>query len=36
VPLDRCRLVDMSSEEAFKMILSGGNYVPPAIGAAIT
>ncbi len=37
VPLDRCTLLDMTPEEAFKMILSGGNYIPagtiPAGGA---
>ena len=27
-----CRMLEMSSEEAFKMILSGGSYVPAGIG----
>ena len=31
VPIDRCELLDMSPEEAFKVILSTGNYVPPII-----
>jgi len=29
-----CQMVDISNEEAFKVILSGGNYVPPEVGAA--
>ena len=29
-----CRPVDISAEEAFKLLLSGGNYVPPEIGLA--
>jgi uncharacterized membrane protein len=29
-----CRIVDVSTEDAFKVILSTGNYVPPQIGAA--
>lgn len=29
VPIERCTLIDMSVEEAFKMIVSTGNYVPP-------
>lgn len=29
-----CRLVDVSTEEAFKIVLSTGNYVPPSLGAA--
>jgi uncharacterized membrane protein len=29
-----CELVDMSTEEAFKIILSTGNYVPTQVGAA--
>jgi uncharacterized membrane protein len=28
----KCRLVDMSTEDAFKMLLSSGNYVPAALG----
>ena len=34
VPLSRCRFVDVTVEEAFKLIISGGNYVPPGIAAA--
>ncbi|MDP9173575.1 MAG: DUF502 domain-containing protein [Planctomycetota bacterium] len=33
VPLDKCLVIDMSPEEAFKIILSTGNYVPPLIAA---
>jgi len=29
-----CQLVDMTTDEAFKLILSGGNYTPPQLGAA--
>jgi uncharacterized membrane protein len=29
-----CQLVDLSTEEAFKIILSTGNYVPAALGDA--
>jgi len=29
-----CRMVDISAEEAFKIILSTGNYVPSEIGSA--
>jgi uncharacterized membrane protein len=31
VPQEHCRILALSSEEAFKMILSGGSYVPPGI-----
>jgi uncharacterized membrane protein len=31
VPLDKCQVIDISPEEAFKVILSTGNYVPPLI-----
>ena len=34
VPAKACLLVDMSSQEALKLVISGGSYVPPAIGAA--
>ena len=34
VKCDRCVNVDLSTEEAFKILLSTGNYVPPALGAA--
>jgi uncharacterized membrane protein len=30
----RCQLLPMPAEEAFKLILSGGTYVPPGIGGA--
>jgi uncharacterized membrane protein len=30
---EHCRMLAMSSEEAFKMILSGGSYVPEGMGA---
>ena len=29
-----CKMVDISAEEAFKVILSTGNYVPPYLGTA--
>jgi len=28
VPVEKCQLIDMSPEEAFKVILSTGNYIP--------
>jgi uncharacterized membrane protein len=31
VKRDRCRILAMSNEEAFKMILSGGSYVPAGL-----
>jgi uncharacterized membrane protein len=31
---DRCLTLDMTTEEAFKLIISSGNYIPPAVGAA--
>jgi uncharacterized membrane protein len=34
VPSKACLLVDMSSQEALKLVISGGSYVPSAIGAA--
>jgi uncharacterized membrane protein len=34
VPSKRCLLVDMSPQEALKLVISGGSYVPAAIGAA--
>jgi uncharacterized membrane protein len=30
---DRCQFIEMSTEEAFKVILSTGNYVPPLVSA---
>src|SRR5687767_14033781 len=35
VPIADVIVLDVSPEEAFKMILSGGNYVPPEVGRAI-
>jgi uncharacterized membrane protein len=29
VPVGKCQVIDMSPEEAFKVVLSNGNYVPP-------
>ncbi|HEV7301037.1 MAG TPA: DUF502 domain-containing protein [Tepidisphaeraceae bacterium] len=29
-----CRMTDLTTEEAFKLLLSGGNYVPDEIGLA--
>jgi uncharacterized membrane protein len=34
VPSKVCVLVDMSSQEALKLVISGGSYVPSAIGGA--
>jgi uncharacterized membrane protein len=34
VPAAQCVTVDMRPQEALKLIISGGNYVPTAIGAA--
>src|SRR5687768_12344105 len=31
-----CRFLGISSEEAFKMILSGGSYIPDGLGTALT
>jgi uncharacterized membrane protein len=33
VPLEKCQFIDMTAEEAFKVVLSTGNYVPPLIPA---
>jgi uncharacterized membrane protein len=33
VARDRCRFVKMTTEDAFKLILSSGNYVPNVVGA---
>lgn len=36
VRVQRCQIIDMTAEEAFKIILSTGNYVPPLkTGAAL-
>ena len=34
VPIAECVLLSTTAEEAFKWILSGGNYVPPEVGPA--
>lgn len=34
VPIDRCLPLDMSPQSALKLLVSGGNFVPAAIGAA--
>jgi uncharacterized membrane protein len=34
VKRDKCVMLDCSAEEAFKALLSTGNYIPPMIGAA--
>jgi uncharacterized membrane protein len=34
VKREKCRLLDLSAEEAFKMILSTGNYIPTALCSA--
>jgi len=31
IRMDRCQFIEMSTEEAFKVILSTGNYVPPIV-----
>ena len=36
VPIARIIDLGLSAEEAFKVLLSGGNYIPPEVGAAIT
>jgi uncharacterized membrane protein len=36
IPLASCIFLDTSVEEAFKMILSGGNYIPSAVAKAST
>ena len=36
VPMDRCLPLSLTTQSALKLIVSGGNYVPPAIGAAIS
>jgi uncharacterized membrane protein len=32
VPTTRCIRLEMSPQDALKLIISGGNYVPPAVG----
>ncbi len=34
VPVDRCLPVDITPQSALKLLVSGGNFVPAAIGAA--
>jgi uncharacterized membrane protein len=34
VPIGECIPLPLSAEEAFKLLLSGGNYIPPEIGTA--
>jgi uncharacterized membrane protein len=34
VPQSRCIKLDLRPQEALKLLISGGNYMPPAIGAA--
>jgi uncharacterized membrane protein len=34
VPAKRCLLVDMTSQEALKLVISSGSYVPGGVGAA--
>ncbi len=34
VPIVDCIVLEITGEEAFKWILSGGNYVPPEVGPA--
>jgi len=31
VPVEKCQFIDMTPDEAFKVILSTGNYVPPLV-----
>ena len=33
VPVEKCTMLSMTAEEAFKVILSTGNYVPPLMAA---
>lgn len=35
VPRDRVQLLGISAEEAFKMILSGGNFIPDGMGTQV-
>jgi len=35
VPLEKCTMLAMSAEEAFKVILSTGNYVPPLAAISV-
>lgn len=35
VPRSQCTLLDFGPEEAFKFLLSGGNYIPPGVAERI-
>jgi uncharacterized membrane protein len=35
VRLDACLILPVGAKEALKFVVSGGNYIPPAIGAAL-
>ena len=35
VPVDQCQVLNLGAQEALKFIISGGNYVPPAVGASL-
>ena len=35
VPLQECRFLGVGAQEAFKCIISGGNYIPDAVGASL-
>ena len=35
VPLQDCRFLNVGAQEALKFIISGGNYVPEAVGASL-
>jgi uncharacterized membrane protein len=35
VPTSECRVLNVGAQEALKFIISGGNYVPAAVGASL-
>jgi uncharacterized membrane protein len=35
VPMSDCRVINVGAQEALKFFISGGNYVPSAVGAAL-
>jgi uncharacterized membrane protein len=35
VPVQECRFLNVGAQEALKFIISGGNYVPVAVGASL-
>jgi uncharacterized membrane protein len=35
VPISECRMLNVGAQEALKFIISGGNYVPAAVGASL-